>query len=183
MNKVLLIHGFESSSESNWFPWLQTQLRQFHYEVLNETLPNPRHPDFEESMAFLNDLTKDFTLQDSIIGHSLGGFFALKLAEQLELNRLYLIAPAVGDLPYQKYKKLWPNSDVDAVKKVVERGVNLSKIRATHKVAVFSDDDHLIPIEAANVFDDDSWKVLKLSGFAHFQEKAYPELFYRLMAT
>lgn len=182
MKKVLLIHGFEGSKESNWFPWLEGQLSQFQYEVVNKTLPNPKNPNFEETMQFLEEATKDFQAHDSVVGHSLGGFFALKLAETLELDRLFVVAPAVGVLPYARYRKLWPNSDVDAVERVLEHPVDMSKIRAAHKVAVFSDDDHLIPIESANEFDD-SWRVLKLSGFGHFQEKSYPDLFYRLMTS
>ena len=180
MKKVLFIHGFEASANSVWFPWLEGQLKQFGYEVINQTWPNSKHPNFEDSMAFLEDLTKDFLPHDSIVGHSLGGFFALKLAEKMELDRIFVVAPAVGVLPYARYRKLWPNSNVEAVERVLEHPVDMSKIRATHKVAVFSDDDHLIPIESANEFDD-SWNVLKLSGFGHFQEKSYPDLFYRLM--
>ncbi|HMR01659.1 MAG TPA: YqiA/YcfP family alpha/beta fold hydrolase, partial [Candidatus Gracilibacteria bacterium] len=108
MKKVLFIHGFEASANSVWFPWLEQQLQQFGYVVVNQTWPNPKHPNFEDSMAFLEDLTRDFLPHDSIVGHSLGGFFALKLAEKRELDRLFVVAPAVGGLPYGPCRQLWP---------------------------------------------------------------------------
>lgn len=183
MKKVLFIHGFEGSRDSNWFPWLETQLQQFGYEVRNETFPNPGHPDFDEIMDFLQDKTKDFTPHDSIVGHSLGGFLALKLAEQSSFDRLFLIAPGVGDqLNFDGLRKMWPKSDVDALQKVIERGVDFSKVEARHKVVVLSDDDPYIPVEVASNFDD-SWRVIMVEGYGHFSKKQYPELFYKLMSS
>jgi len=181
MKKVLFIHGFEGSCDKNWFPWLQKQLQQFSYAVVNETLPNSAHPDYEESLSFLKDATKDFTPQDSVLGHSLGAFFALKLAEEMEFDRLYAIAPAVGDLPFKKYQEMWPGSDVDALQKVVEKGVDMKKVQAKRKIAVFSDDDPYIPLETASYFDE-SWKIITMEGYGHFQEKQYPELLSQLIS-
>lgn len=181
MKKVLFIHGFEGSCDSKWFPWLEGQLRQFGFEVINETFPNPAHPDYDEIMAFLREKTQDFTEHDSVVGHSLGGFLALKLAEEKPLDKLFLIAPGVGEqLDFEGLRKMWPNSDVDALQKVIERGVDFTKVHANHKVVVLSDDDPYIPLSVAENFDD-SWKIVTVEEYGHFQEKSYPGLFYRLM--
>lgn len=181
MKKVLFIHGFEGSRDSNWLPWLERKLQEFHYQVVNETLPNPAHPDYDEIMDFLRDKTKDFTEYDSVVGHSLGGFFALKLAEEKPFDRLFLIAPGVGEqLDFDGLRTMWENSDVDSLQAVIERGVNFDKIQAHHKVVVFSDNDPYIPLSVADNFDE-SWKVVTVEGYGHFQMKEYPELFYRLM--
>lgn len=181
MKKVLFIHGFEGSRNSNWLPWLERQLRQFNYEVINETFPNSEHPDFVEIMEFLRDKTQDFTQNDSIVAHSLGGFFALKLAEEKLLDTLFLIAPAVGkQLDFDGFRTMWPDSDVDALQKIIEQGVDFNKVKAQRKVVVFSDDDPYVPLEVALNFDD-SWQVVTVEGYGHFQKEQYPELLHQLM--
>ena len=85
--RALIIHGFDGDPSEGWKPWLTSSLEMAGFEVRSPKLPNTKHPNFEETMAFLKKETADFTKDDTVIGHSLGAHFALKLAEKKSLQK------------------------------------------------------------------------------------------------
>lgn len=176
MKKALILHGFEASSQSNWFPWLAGELSERGWKVLVPDLPNSASPNFDETMEFLRLHTADFEEEDIVIGHSLGAFWALKLAEEKKFGGLYLVAPAVGELPYNKYRASWPGSDVDALEEVTCHGVNFHEIGTKKKVVWLSEDDPLIPIESAMLFGKD-WKVIRQKGYGHYCVLSFGDFF------
>jgi predicted alpha/beta hydrolase family esterase len=173
MKKTLILHGFEGSEKSNWFVWLAEELTMRGYEVRNVTYPNSAHPDLAEILPFLREKVADFTDKDIIIGHSLGGYLALKLAEEKKFGELYIVAPALGDLPYQTLRDKWEGSDVDALERTVEAGFDLSKVHASKKTALFSADDPWVPMEQTIEKLDDSWEIIRTDGCGHFRYKEY----------
>ncbi len=72
MKKVFIIHGFQASGKSHWFPWLKQQLEDIRVEchVLNMT--DSMHPDY---LIWKQNLTQQLQYLDSdtiVIAHSLG---------------------------------------------------------------------------------------------------------------
>ena len=181
MKKILLIHGFEGSSEGNFLPWLEEELTKAGFQVINETLPNPDRPNFEESMEFLREKVKDFSHEDSIVGHSLGGYWALKLAEEKEFGGLYLVAPAIGNLPYDWYRQESSDSDIDSLEGVVGRGFRGDAVKAGHKVAFFSLDDPHVPFSDIAPLLDETWEIEKHDGYGHFLDSAYGFILERIL--
>lgn len=173
--RAIIIHGFEGNGENHWNPWLKKELEKKGWEVKNPTLPNPSHPDFEESMEFLRKETADFGGNDMVVGHSLGGYFALKLAEEKEFGKIVLVAPAIGELTKEEEagwrkegkKEGW---DVEALLKAKSQKVDLKKVKAKTKVAVFSDNDVELAAAAPHFLDED-WEVKMLNEKGHFCAK------------
>ncbi len=178
--KVLILHGFEGDPLEGWKPWLKQSLEKIGYKVYSPKLPHFSHPDYEEVMTFLRDITKNFSENDSIIGHSLGGHFALKLAEEKVFKKIILVAPTIGgfSMPYDTWKEEAPNSDFDSCRRVLEDyPVVFKKIKTKEKIAIFGEDDQGIPIEHSYILDD-SWTIIRKPNTGHMShEKSIQEIF------
>lgn len=48
MKKAYIIHGWEGRPDSNWFPWLKTELESQGFAVEVPQMPNAAHPKMEE---------------------------------------------------------------------------------------------------------------------------------------
>jgi predicted alpha/beta hydrolase family esterase len=67
--KVIILHGYGSSKNDHWFPWLKSELESRGYEVWCESLPNTDAPDPEEWTSVILAQLKEDAI---VIGHSLG---------------------------------------------------------------------------------------------------------------
>ena len=177
--KVLIIHGFEGDPSEGWKPWLKNSLEDLGYEVRSPKMPNFAHPDYSEVMDFLEEQTKDFTENDIVVGHSLGGHFAIKIAEKKKIGKIVLVAPTIGgfEMSYEIWKKNDPGSDFDSCEKILEGNkVEFDKIKARQKIAIFGETDRGIPVAHADLLDD-SWQVVKKPNTGHMSiEKEVPEI-------
>jgi len=180
--KVILIHGFESSGEGNWFPWMKRELETRGFEVIAPTLPDSFHPDLDKWLEVLTPLIKDFGRNDVVIGHSLGSKAALHLIEKTgrKIGYLLLIASAIGELSRRDWEKMrrdWPGSDIDALKKFWGVPVDCKKIsRLAGEVRVLvSKDDPAVPFADRSDIPTE-WDFEVWNGFGHFRKREIPEL-------
>ncbi len=82
-NNYLLLHGWEGSSQSNFFPWLKSELESRGAKVTVLDLPNTEHPKEFEQVDFVSE-SYVFDENTIIIGHSLGAVIGLKLIQKLK---------------------------------------------------------------------------------------------------
>ena len=82
--KIVLIHGYKSSPQGNFFPWLKDELRKKGHDVVVPELPHPDEPDAEEWTKVLVDEVGPIDNETIILGHSLGGALALRFLEAAE---------------------------------------------------------------------------------------------------
>ncbi len=82
--RVILIHGYKASPETNFWPWLQRELTDRRYEVVMPELPNAMEPDRDAWTKALLESVGPLSDQDIIVGHSLGGAAALRFLEAAE---------------------------------------------------------------------------------------------------
>jgi len=96
---ILILHGYRDKGEVGWRAWLKRKLEKDDHNVYVPTLPNSNKPVFEDWMNFIEENHSQILDDDLIIiGHSLGGFLSLKLAENYKFKKIILVAP-VGDIP------------------------------------------------------------------------------------
>ena len=91
MNKILYLHGFASSSESNKAKLFRKTIvkQKLNYQCITPDLPN----NISEAFKLIENLIMD-NKPRFIIGSSLGGFYSTYFAEKFNLKSI-LLNPAV----------------------------------------------------------------------------------------
>jgi leucyl-tRNA synthetase/predicted alpha/beta hydrolase family esterase len=187
--KVLLIHGFEGSAETNWFPWMKTELESRGFEVFAPTMSTAKHPKLKDWMQELKPFIEQMGEDDIIVGHSLGSKAALHLVEQAnkKIGHLYLVASAIGQVPerdWDQFRQEWEGSDIDALKAFWEAPLNWDKLSELvyNKTLILSDDDPYIkPYTHEKV--PAGWFVQTWHGFEHFGQRQIPELLETILTS
>ncbi|MBD3328094.1 hypothetical protein GF340_02195 [Candidatus Peregrinibacteria bacterium] len=173
--RVLLIHGFEGSNKKGWLSWLSDELRTMGYTVMDDDLPDPDHPNFERDMAFLKNQIRYFDAGDTVLGFSLGGFYASKLVEEKPLGRLILVAPAIAAIDTEYLRSIWPESDVDALENVFAHDVDIDNLQVDEQIVLLSKDDPFVPFKIKVLFND-YWDIIVYENMGHFSMKQFPDL-------
>src|SRR5205814_8580147 len=97
IKRVFIIHAWDESSTSCWYPWLKHKLEANGYEVTIPTMPNPEAPDMDSWIETLNKLVPDPDNQTYFVGHSIGCQAILRCLAALQGNqhiaKTVLVAP------------------------------------------------------------------------------------------
>lgn len=149
--KVLMIHGFESDADSNWFPWMKQELEKQGFEVFAPSISDAEHPDLEQWLGELASYMAKLGEDDIIVAHSLGSKAAVHLIERTnkKIGSLFLVASAIGQVEerdWEQFTKEWKGSDIESLRKFWEVPFNWEKVNqlVERKYAVYSNDDPYI---------------------------------------
>ncbi len=108
-NNVFIFHGTEGYPEENWFPWMKEKLEEKGCNVIVPQFPTPPvvPAKISEWFEVLNKYKEYINENTIIIGHSLGGIFALRLLEKLEnpVKAVFLIGTPIGVQPITYYDR------------------------------------------------------------------------------
>lgn len=144
MKNALILHGTDSTSADNWFPWLAHELVRKGYSVWMPDLPSPEKPNIERYNKFLlSNPDYAFNADSLIVGHSSGAVAALGLLEALPadvvIDHAVLVAPFKDDLGWESLSELF------------KKPLDFKKIRekANLFTIIHSDDDPYCPMEHA----------------------------------
>jgi len=180
--KVLIIHGFKATGEGDWLPWVKNKLEDEGCEVFTPTMSTSEHPELDKWMKELMPYIEQMGEDDIVIGHSLGSKAILHLLEKAnkKIGHVYLVASAIGEMnkrDWDYFKKIWPDSDINALQKFWETPVNFSKItKLSDDInVILSDDDPYIQEKTHQKLPKE-WKLKLYSGFGHFIDEKIPEL-------
>ncbi len=109
-NNVFIFHGTEGHPKENWFPWLKQELEAKGYNVIVPQFPSP--PIVPAKVSEWFDVLKEFHkyIQDEntvIVGHSLGGVFALRVLENLynPIKAAIFVGTPIGVKPILNYDR------------------------------------------------------------------------------
>ncbi len=83
MKNAIILHGWDSSPNLFWFPWLKENLEKRGYKVWAPQLPNPQKADLKDWVPFVLQNGK-FDEETVIFSHSAGGPLAIAVIEKLE---------------------------------------------------------------------------------------------------
>ena len=165
-NNVFIFHGTEGHPQENWFPWLKGKLEAKGCKVFVPQFPTPPVVPAKISEWFdvLKEYEKHIDGDTILIGHSLGGIFALRVLEQLKrpIKGVFLVGTPIGVRPILNYDRDNSFSGFD---------FDWAKVK-THSgsfICFFSKDDPYVPIENAELFKSSlGAKVIIEDGQKHY---------------
>lgn len=104
--RVVVLHGAYGSPDTNWFPWLHTELERAGIEVVRPRFPTPQGQSLEAWLeAYDRAVALSAPASTILVGHSLGATMALRLVERATepFSGLFLAAGFIGALGLPDY--------------------------------------------------------------------------------
>jgi hypothetical protein len=179
MKRAFLIHGFSGHPRENWFGWLTDQLAQKGVEVIAPQMPNPATP---ELSAWLKTFEEwhDQLAGSTIIGHSLGVTFLLRLLERVnaQVEQSIFVAGPIADLHDPRFSPhitgfMENTFDWQAI------GQRAGEVHIFH-----SDDDPYVPFEHGEQLAKHlNGKLHLIKNAGHFNERSGYTEFPQLLAA
>lgn len=168
MTKVFIIHGTGSTPDSNWFPWLKSELESLGCKVIVPIFPSPMGQNLQNWLKVL--APGDDRLEDCIlIGHSLGPAFILNLLELTPhmVKAAFFVAGFVGLLNNEHFDSLnqtFVDKPFDWVR-IKEHCKNFTVIQ--------SKDDPYVPFERGEFLTQQlDGELVALENAGHINESA-----------
>lgn len=82
ISDITILHGYGVTPEKMWFPWLHRLLEARGYAVRVPAMPEPLNPDYRKWRRAALPIARTWGPRSLVIGHSVGGTFALRLLER-----------------------------------------------------------------------------------------------------
>ena len=182
MKKILIIHGFQATSQSHWFQWLKNNIQQLNYvcdivELTDSAQPiqSKWHHDLSEAMSELDQET-------IVIAHSLGCISVLDYLSNF-LDDKNKIKAFIGVSGFVEKLKALPELN----EFIQNCHLNDAKLRLNIKqrYVMFSNNDHYVPaphtIKLGQILNA---QMFEIKNAGHFLESdgfsEFPQLWDRL---
>ncbi|MBI2044654.1 serine hydrolase family protein [Candidatus Pacearchaeota archaeon] len=180
MKKVYIVHRWDSSPESDWYPWLKKELikRKFEADILR--MPDPGFPKIDVWVNYLNENVKNIDKDTILIGHSVGCQTILRFMEKLpfdvKVGKVVLVAPW---LELRGIEEEGPEV-VKIAKPWLKKKINWNKINEHCEkfVCIFSTNDPYVPLSnVEKLYNKLGNKTIILKNKGHFtKEEGVKEL-------
>lgn len=180
MNKILILHGWDSTSASNWFPWLKREGARMWYEVIVPDLPEAEAPVLADWLSEAHRQADELWEWDVIIGHSMWGKTAAHFIAKYAVSwvKTILVWPSYETI--EDELDLW---DPDEIKskliKFHESKLDFEKLNSLdNEYTVFlSDNDKYINPESATKYYSQlkDIKIIPFHGAGHFMKSEWFE--------
>lgn len=175
MKNALILHGTNGSPQGNWFPWLESELKNVGYKVWAPQLPMANEPNIKRYNEFIFSSGWEFNEESVLIGHSAGSVaiygILSKLPERVQVKQAILVGTFKDDLG-------WPN-----LGGLFEEPFDYAKIKTKAKKfsLLHSDNDPHCPLEGAQYLAKElDGELTVLPGAEHFSIKNGGERFRQL---
>ena len=175
--RIILIHGYKGSPQSNFFPWLHDRLKDLGHEVIAPALPNPAEPDPEAWTKTLLEEVGPLNDETVIFGHSLGGaatLLFLEAAEARSTPKGVVLSSAPWHIRHERFSGFFTS----------ELEYDVLPWKAHEFVVVHAQDDDVVPFDHGQKYA----KLLKAKLIApetggHFDDPEQPVILEAIKAV
>ncbi len=162
MKRVFIIHGWEASPESNWFPWLKTELEENGIVAIVPAMPDSARPDCEAWINCLKAIVGKVDEDTFFVGHSLGPIAILRFLETLPDGK-----KAGGVIMVAGFSE---SLGILETESFFQRPLDYEKVKRSAKkfVVINSDDDPYVPMEKGDILRVKlGAELIVLKGYGH----------------
>ena len=170
--RIILVHGFNSSPNQNFHPWLRDELHAKGFQVIAPELPMASADTFDLP-AVIEVMKKEIGYlknEDILLGHSLGALVILQYLEAVEMTetpRAVILVGAPWKVARAELRRLFVD-DLDA---------DVLMWKSREYVVIHSKDDKLVPIEHGKKLADQlRARFIETETDGHFMDAQYPVL-------
>ena len=170
--RIILVHGFNSSPNQNFHPWLRDELHAKGFQVIAPELPMASADTFDLP-AVIEVMKKEIGYlknEDILLGHSLGALVILQYLEAVEMTetpRAVILVGAPWKVARAELRRLFVD-DLDA---------DVLMWKSREYVVIHSKDDKLVPIEHGKKLADQlRARFVETETDGHFMDAQYPVL-------
>lgn len=153
MKRVFIVHRWDGSPKSDWYPWLKKELERKNIEVHIPAFPNPGAPKVAAWVSHLEKAVKKPDKKTFFVGHSIGCQAILRYLENIkeEVGGVLFVA---GWFALSRQATV-TKEEKEIAHPWIQTPINLKRIRQKKNtfVALFSDNDPYVPIENASVYE------------------------------
>ncbi|HEX8591646.1 MAG TPA: alpha/beta fold hydrolase [Candidatus Paceibacterota bacterium] len=174
MKRVFIVHGWDGSPVTGWFPWLKSELEARGFLVHVPQLPDTECPRIEKWVPALAGAVGAPDEDTYFVGHSMGCQTIARYLETLPDDRKVGGVVFVAGF-FRRLTGLDTEEERELDREWAEAPLNFEKVRLHMKrsVALFSDDDPCVPVTNAQDFDERlGADVIIQSKQSHFNEGA-----------
>lgn len=144
--RVIIVHGWGGSPESDFLSWAKEELEKKDYEVITPAMPDPNYPKIETWIPYLAEAVGIPRETDILVGHSMGCQTIMRYLETLsndqKVDRVILVAGFVELMGLESdelaIRDAWLNTPLN---------LNKVKTKANTFIVILSDDDPLVPLD------------------------------------
>lgn len=176
MKTVYIIHKWIGSSEEDWIPWLKKELEKRDVRVFAFDMPNPKRPNIESWVKYLEDNIKNVDENAYFIGHSVGCQTILRFLEKLHKHKkvggCFLVAPWFNLVNLDK-------KETEIIKPWINDNIDFSRVldHCNNFVAMFSTNDLYVRLSEDKIFKEKlNARIIHEKNQGHFEEKEEPEI-------
>ena len=171
IKRVFIIHGWEGYPDEGWFPWLKKELEQKGFQVIVPSMPSPDNPKIDIWVPYLTKIVSKVDENTFFVGHSIGCQTILRYLENLPPDKK--IGGAIFVAGWFTLMNLETEEEKEIAKLWLETQIDLERVKLHTKnfVAIFSDDDPVVPITNKKLFEQKlGAKTLVEHNKGHFGE-------------
>jgi uncharacterized protein len=171
VKRVILVHGWEGSPKSDWFPWMKQALLKKGVDVVVPEMPDSVAPKINAWVFKLAEVVGKVDENTYFVGHSIGCQTILRYFETLDSSvkagGVLLVAPWVTLIEDDS----WYGPDEKRIAKPwIETPINWQKVKQYSKFTLlYSTNDPCVPLSDSKIFKPKlGAKLITVDGLYHF---------------